>query len=121
MTADRELMARVVVGEQSALKLPVTLYRRGWGHAPLRPFSPCLYDPYGASSLEEVKDAPAEDLDTLGVAERWEQGELVHSAIQGLPPEQREAFILRHDHGLSDDEIAKVVEALPRHGEMADP
>jgi len=53
---------------------------------------------------------PIANLDALPAAERQEEGELIRTAIQGLPTDQREAFILRHYHGLSYDEIAKAVE-----------
>jgi RNA polymerase sigma-70 factor (ECF subfamily) len=105
----------------------VTLYRRRTRYDPARPFPPWLYgiarlvwkdhlrhrgrDLYGATSLAEVEEAPAPDLDALGTAERHEEEALVRRAIQRLPVEQREAFILRHYHGLSYDEIARVVGA----------
>jgi RNA polymerase sigma-70 factor (ECF subfamily) len=105
----------------------VTVYRRRDRYDPSRPFAPWLYgiarlvwkdhlrhrgrDLYGAASLVDVEGAPADEPDALRAAQRWEEAEVVRSAIQGLSMEQREAFILRHYHGLSYDEIAKVVEA----------
>lgn len=157
MADDREMMARVQAGEQSALELLfarwegplfayfhrlgchpswtedlveetlVTLYRRCQRYDPSRPFAPWLYgiarlvwkdhlrhrgrDLYGAAPLEEVEGAPATEPTALQAAERQEQSERVRAAIQGLPVEQREAFVLRHYHGLSYDDIARVVEA----------
>ncbi len=157
MAGDRELMARVRTGEQSALELLfarweaplfayfhrlgcypswtedlveetlVTLYRRRERYEASRPFAPWLYgiarliwkdhlrhrgrDLYRAASLEDVERALTTEPDALRAAERWEEGELVRAAIQRLPMEQREAFIFRHYHGLSYDEITKVVEA----------
>jgi RNA polymerase sigma-70 factor (ECF subfamily) len=157
MFDDRELMARVRAGEQSALELLfarweaplfayfyrlgchpswtedlveetlLALYRRRERYEASRPFAPWLYgiarlvwkdhlrhrgrDLYGSASLEEVGGVPAGEPDALSTAERHEESELVRSAIQGLPLEQREAFVLRHYHGLSYDEIASAVEA----------
>jgi RNA polymerase sigma-70 factor (ECF subfamily) len=105
----------------------VTVHRRRDRYDPSRPFAPWLYgiarlvwkdhlrhrgrDLYRAGSLEDVEHVPTTEPDALRAVERWEQGELVRAAIQRLPLEQREAFILRHYHGLSYDEIAKAVEA----------
>jgi RNA polymerase sigma-70 factor (ECF subfamily) len=105
----------------------VTLYRRRQRYDPSRPFAPWLYgiarlvwkdhlrhrgrDLYGAVPLDDVEGALATEPTALQAAERREQSELVRAAIQGLPVEQREAFVLRHYHGLSYDEIAGVVEA----------
>jgi len=157
MADDRELMARVTEGEESALELIfarwegrlfayfhrlgshpswvedlveetlVTLYRRRGRYDPARPFAPWLYgiarlvwkdhlrhrgrDLYGAASLDEVEVMPTVEPDAIRAAERQEEGELVRRGVQGLPAEQREAFILRHYHGLSYDEIARAIEA----------
>jgi RNA polymerase sigma-70 factor (ECF subfamily) len=105
----------------------VTLYRRRSRYDPARPFGPWLYgiarlvwkdhlrhrgrDLYGAMTLDEVEAIPTPDLDAVHVAERREEGDLIRAGILGLPVEQREAFILRHYHGLSYDEIARVVGA----------
>lgn len=157
MADDREMMARVKAGEESALELLfarwegplfayfhrlgchpswtedlveetlVALYRRQQRYDPLRPFAPWVYgiarlvwkdhlrhrgrDLYGAVPFEEVEGALATESTALKAAEQREQSELVRAAIQGLPAEQREAFVLRHYHGLSYDEIATIVEA----------
>jgi RNA polymerase sigma-70 factor (ECF subfamily) len=42
------------------------------------------------------------------LAERHERAAMVWEAIRRLPPEQREAIILRDWHGLSYKEIAQV-------------
>jgi RNA polymerase sigma-70 factor (ECF subfamily) len=105
----------------------VTLHRRRTCYDPTRPFAPWLYgiarlvwkdhrrhrgrDLYGATSLAEVEDLPAQDPDALGTAEQHEAEGLIRVAIQRLPVEQREAFILRHYQGLSYEEIAHVVGA----------
>lgn len=105
----------------------VTLYRRRRRYDLARPFAPWLYgiarlvwkdhlrhrgrDLYGAESLDEVEATPTEEPDALGAAERREEEELVRTGIRALPAEQREAFILRHYHGLSYDEIAMAIEA----------
>lgn len=105
----------------------LALYRRRQRYDPARPFPPWLYgiarlvwkdhlrhrgrDLYGAAVLEEGEEAPAPGPDALGAAERHEEVELIRSAIQRLPADQREAFILRHYHGLSYKEITRVVDA----------
>lgn len=105
----------------------VTLHRRRDRYDPTRPFAPWLYgiarlvwkdhlrhrgrDLYGAASLDEAEATPTPEPDALRVAERQEERELIRTGIQGLPAEQREAFILRHYHGLSYDEIARAIEA----------
>ncbi len=106
----------------------VTLYRRRARYDPARPFPPWLYGIarlvwkdhlrhrgrdlyYSTTSLEAVEEAPTPDADALGTAVRHEEGELIRSAIQRLPAEQRETFVLRHYQGLTYEEIARVVGA----------
>ncbi len=104
----------------------VTLYRQRKRYDPARPFSPWLYgiarlvwkdhlrhrgrDLYRTRPLDEADAAVSPEPDALLRAEREEQAALIQSAIQGLPVEQREAFILRHYHGLSYEEIAKAAD-----------
>lgn len=105
----------------------VTLHRRRQRYDPAQPLPPWLYgiarlvwkdhlrhrgrDLYNAASLEDIESAPAPDPDALRTAERQEDADMVRAGIQGLPAQQREAFILRHYHGLSYDDIAKAVAA----------
>jgi RNA polymerase sigma-70 factor (ECF subfamily) len=105
----------------------VTLHRRRQRYDASRPFAPWLYgiarlvwkdhlrhrgrDLYGAASIADVEGPQAAEPDALSAAQAREDADIVRSAIQGLSMEQREAFVLRHYHGLSYDEIAKVVEA----------
>ena len=105
----------------------VTLYRRRARYDPTRAFAPWIYgiarlvwkdhlrhrgrELYGATSLAEVEDTPAPGPDPLRTAQRREEGDRIRFAIQRLPMEQREAVILRHYHGLSYEEIARVVDA----------
>jgi RNA polymerase sigma-70 factor (ECF subfamily) len=55
-----------------------------------------------------LDDAPpvADPADTWAVIERSEQVALVERALAALPPEKREAFVLKHVEGLSYEEMA---------------
>ncbi len=59
------------------------------------PLSPGIPDP-GAGPEEEV--------------EQLTMGRLVNQALEGIPPDQREAFVLRHVEGLSYEEMAAMAE-----------
>ncbi len=55
-----------------------------------------------------LDDAPpiADPADTWVVLERGEQVALVERALAALPPEKREAFVLKHVEGMSYEEMA---------------
>lgn len=72
-------------------------------------FLPLLFRNEGTKELEEwdppdTKDLPREDL------EKKEMAHHVQQAIQKLPPEQKEALVLREYHDLSYEEISKVLD-----------
>jgi len=156
VTDDRELMARVKAGEESALELLftrweaplfgffyrlgcppswvedlteevlVTVYRRRHRYDPDRPFTPWLYGiarlvwkdhlrhrgrelgptvPLDAASgVSSGEPGPSES------SEAREEVEAARRAIEGLPEEQKTAFILRHYHSLSYKEVAQALE-----------
>ena len=60
-----------------------------------------------------LDDAPAvaDPADTWAVLERSEQVALVERALAALPPEKREAFVLKHVEGMSYEEMAAVTGA----------
>ena len=64
---------------------------------------------------EEQKPLPAEEASRAAGPEaellRAQTGERIAAAVAGLPPEFREAFLLREVEGLSYKEIARAVEA----------
>lgn len=63
-------------------------------------------------SLSEVPAlALADDADSWTMLERSEQVALVERALAALPPEKREAFVLKHVEGLSYEEMAEVTGA----------
>lgn len=155
MLDDRELMARVREGEQSALELLfarweeplfaffyrlgcppnwvedlteevlVTVYRRRYRYDPGRPFAPWLFgiarlvwkdhlrhrrrETSHAAPLEAAEGMPASDPGPSDMAEVREEAEAVGRAIQRLPEEQKAAFVLRHYHGLSYEEVAEAL------------
>jgi RNA polymerase sigma-70 factor (ECF subfamily) len=55
-----------------------------------------------------LEDAPpvADPADTWAALERREQVALVERALAALPPEKREAFVLKHVEGMSYEEMA---------------
>jgi RNA polymerase sigma-70 factor (ECF subfamily) len=55
-----------------------------------------------------LDDAPpvADPADTWAVLERGEQVALVERALEGLAPEKREAFVLKHVEGMSYEEMS---------------
>ena len=72
-------------------------------------FLPLVFRKEGTQDLEEwdppdTKDLPREDL------EKKEMAHHVQQAIQKLPPEQKEALVLREYHDLSYEEISKVLD-----------
>lgn len=69
--------------------------------------------PAGDVSLDEAPPV-ADPAETDTTVERAEQVALVHRALAGLPPEKREAFVLKHVEGLSYQEMAAVTgERIP--------
>src|SRR3989440_790843 len=60
-----------------------------------------------------LNDAPplADGSDTWAVLERGEQVALVERALNALPAEKREAFVLKHVEGMSYEEMAAVTGA----------
>ena len=60
-----------------------------------------------------LSDAPplADGSDTWAVLERGEQVALVERALNALPAEKREAFVLKHVEGMSYEEMAAVTGA----------
>ena len=60
-----------------------------------------------------LDDAPpvADPADTWAALERSEQVTLVERALGALPPEKREAFVLKHVEGMSYEEMAVVTGA----------
>jgi RNA polymerase sigma factor (sigma-70 family) len=52
-------------------------------------------------SLENAMPRPAED-------ERYSKIAATQQALLSLPPEQREIFLLRQNHGLDYEEIARI-------------
>jgi len=153
---DRELMARVREGEQSALELLfarwegplfgffyrlgcppssvedlteevlVSVYRRRHRYDLDRPFAPWLFgiarlvwkdylrhrgrEISHTAPLGAAKQVPASDFGPSDLAEAREEAEAIRRAIQRLPDEQRETFLLRHYHGLSYEEIAQALQ-----------
>ncbi len=65
----------------------------------------------GGVSLDEAEAVVAPEPDALDVAIREEERERIRAGIATLSAEQRETFVLRHYHGLSYDEIARIVGA----------
>ncbi|MBI4610249.1 MAG: sigma-70 family RNA polymerase sigma factor [Candidatus Rokubacteria bacterium] len=104
----------------------VTVYRRRQRYDLDRPFAPWLYgiarlvwkdhlrhrgrEITHAVPLEAAAQLPASDLGPSATAEKVEEAEGIRRAIQQLPEEQREAFVLRHYHGLSYEEIAEALQ-----------
>jgi RNA polymerase sigma-70 factor (ECF subfamily) len=58
---------------------------------------------------DEIETADSEAIDPAVLAERGADGEAVRAAIDGLPPEFREAVVLRELEGLSYREISAVL------------
>ncbi|MBI4562179.1 MAG: RNA polymerase sigma factor [Candidatus Rokubacteria bacterium] len=156
MPDDRELMARVREGEQSALELLfarwegplfgffyrlgcppssvedlteevlVSVYRRRHRYDLDRPFAPWLFgiarlvwkdflrhrgrELARAGPLEVAKELPSPLHDPSELAEIREESGAVRRAIEELPDEQRAAFVLRHYHSLSYEEVAQALQ-----------
>ncbi|MBI2155091.1 MAG: RNA polymerase sigma factor [Candidatus Rokubacteria bacterium] len=156
MADDRELMARVREGEQSALELLfarwegplfaffyrlgcppssvedlteevlVSVYRRRHRYDLDRPLAPWLFgvarlvwkdflrhrgrELAQATPLEVAKELPSPMHDPSELAEIREESEAVRRAIEELPDEQKAAFVLRHYHSLSYEEVAQALQ-----------
>ena len=58
-------------------------------------------------SLEEVPLLRSDSSGPEGAAERSDMGHMIQDALQTLPPEQREAFVLKHIEGWSYGEMSE--------------
>ncbi len=61
-------------------------------------------------SLDEVPLLRSDSSGPAGAAERRDLGDLITDALQTLPPEQREAFVLKHIEGWSYGEMSEKLE-----------
>jgi RNA polymerase sigma-70 factor (ECF subfamily) len=103
----------------------VCLFRQRRRYDPRRAFAPWLFGVarlvwkdylrhHGrqaalTASLDAAAEVAAEAPDPSGVAEAHEKADQVRRAIERLPDEQRTTFLLRHYHGLTYEEIARVL------------
>lgn len=103
----------------------VTVYRQRHRYDIDRPFPPWLFgiarlvwkdhlrhrgrERAHTAPFEAATRVPTSDLGPSDLAETGEEAETVARAIRQLPDGQKEAFILRHYHGLSYEEIAQAL------------
>ena len=103
----------------------VCLFRQRRRYDPRRAFAPWLFGVarlvwkdylrhHGrqaalTASLDAAAEVAAEAPDPSGVAEAHEKADQVRRAIERLPDDQRTTFLLRHYHGLTYEEIARVL------------
>ncbi len=64
-------------------------------------------DPGQSGARSSINQSPASQ------AQNTELGELIHSAVQDLPPDQRTVLVLREYEGYSYSEIAKALDIQP--------
>ncbi len=104
----------------------VTVYRRRHRYDVDRPFAPWLFgiarlvwkdhlrhrgrESAHTVPLEAATRVPASDPGPSEIAETLEEAEVVRRAIQHMPEEQRETFILRHYNDLSYEDISKALQ-----------
>lgn len=105
----------------------VSVFRQRQRYDPARPFAPWLY---GVARLvwrdhlrhhrrevshtvpfDAVSRAPATGPAPAEIAEAREEADTVRRAIERLPDALKVAFVLRHYHGLSYQELAEAVQA----------
>ncbi|MBI3014364.1 MAG: RNA polymerase sigma factor [Candidatus Tectomicrobia bacterium] len=105
----------------------VSLYRRRNRYDTNRPFAPWIFGiarlvwndhlrhskrgGHRIESLEAARNAQSSDPGPARVVEAREKTDMIRRAIEQMPEDQKEAFILRHYHGLSYEEIAQALEA----------
>lgn len=105
----------------------VCVFRQRQRYDPARPFAPWLYgiarlvwrdhlrhrrrEMSHTVPLDAVARAPATGPAPVEVAQAREEADTVRWAIEQLPDEQKLAFILRHYHGLSYEELAEAMRA----------
>ena len=105
----------------------VLVYRRRQRYDLSRPFAPWVYgiarlvwknylrsrarEINAAVPLAAAEDLPSEEADPLDSADTRETLRSVRAAVQDLPEDLREVFVLRHYHGLQYKEIAEALGA----------
>lgn len=112
--------------EELTEQVLVLVYHRRHRYDPARPFAPWLYGiarlvwkdylrsrsrgPAVAAPLTAAENLPSEEAGPLDSADARETLRAVHAAVQGLPEDLREVFVLRHYQSLQYKEIAETLQ-----------
>lgn len=111
--------------EDLAEDVLVALYRQRYRYDPGRPLAPWLFgiarlvwkdyvrrrgrELARTTSLEDAADVPAREAGPEASAEIHEQAGRIRRAVERLPEELKETFLLRHYHNLGYEEVAEAL------------